>query len=257
MKTNLIRPDWAVPVNIRCLTTNRRVGTGQSNQSQDTPYASFNLATHVADKLELVLQNRVHLENIAALPASPLWLNQTHSTRVLEYNLKHLNADADASFTTQANQVSAVMTADCLPVLFTSTQGDWVAASHAGWRGLVDGILLETLKTYTGDGQILAWIGPAISQKHFEVGEELRQQFCQLDIENQTFFKPSDKAENKWLCDLTAIAERQLLQQGVRVTQSGLCTFENEDDFYSYRRDGITGRMASLIWIEPSCEAES
>ena len=260
MKHNLFTPNWSVPSNICSVYTTRRSVTGRTSPASfnATCYDFFNLAEHVDDDLSLVRQNRALLKTHLNLSKEPLWLSQTHSTQLVENKESSLGSgaapSADGSFSYSDEEVCVIMTADCLPVLFTTDKGDWVAAVHAGWRGLVDGILLETLKNYRADGKVLAWIGPAISQKYFEVGEEVKAEFCQLESKNKDFFKPSNE-NNKWLCDLAGIAKHQLTKQGVEVTQSHLCSFGNKEDFYSYRRDGKTGRMASLIWINESREA--
>lgn len=243
MKTNdivssLILPNWPAPTSVKAFSTKRFTSTDSSD---------FNLALHVGDDPKKVELNRATLQALTQHPDPALWLQQTHSIKVIQYGLEQQGVEADGCFSEDANQTCVVMTADCLPVLFCSENGDFVAAVHAGWRGLAAGILLETLKNYDGDSPLMAWIGPAISQQHFEVGAEVRDEFLALDPEFEPFF--ANKSE-KFMADLSAIAQLQLEKQGVAVYQSGLCSFDNEQDFYSYRRDGQTGRMASLIWIE-------
>ena len=244
--SSLIFPNWLAPNTIRAYSTTRLGGVSKEQ------YQGFNLAQHVDDESNAVDNNRQLLQQLVAHPPA-LWLEQVHSNRVIEYDVQALNDQADASFTSQTQQTCAIMTADCLPVLFCNQAGDWVAAAHAGWRGLADGVLLNTIKHYHGDSPLMAWIGPAISQQHFEVGDDVRQVFIEQDSANKAYF--IERANDKWLCDLAGIAEQQLQNNGVDVYLSNLCSFTDSERFYSYRRDGQTGRMASLIWIEASIEA--
>ena len=240
-ETNLLVPNWPAPAHIKAFCSTRRGGYSSE------PYQSFNVASHVGDDIDDVMLNRQLLQKSSSHP-SILWLQQVHSTILVPFNDDSQQMDADGSFTTQSQQTCAVMTADCLPVLLTDKKGTWVAAVHAGWRGLVDGILLNAVRQYQGDSSLIAWIGPAISQQYFEVGKDVYSAFCDLSDYNQDYFKP--KSEDKWLCDLPAIAEKQLSECQVDVFQSNLCTYADEEHYFSYRRDGITGRIVSLIWIE-------
>ncbi|MCU7836995.1 MAG: peptidoglycan editing factor PgeF [gamma proteobacterium symbiont of Taylorina sp.] len=246
-----IIPDWNVPENIKSLVTSRQGG------NSIFPYDSFNLATHVGDDSILVEQNRSALSKL--LPATPVWLNQVHSDVVVDAADVTGDIDADGSYTTQCNIVSAVMTADCLPVLVCTRQGDAVAALHAGWRGLLNGILeqgitkmLDACKRQPED--CLIWFGPTIGSDNFEVGDEVRQAFIDKSRHRaivEQYFKAVKGMKGKWLADLVKLAEYRLSQIGVENFSGGdYCTYADKEKFYSYRRDGITGRMASLIWIE-------
>jgi YfiH family protein len=203
---------------------------------------------HVGDNPADVEANRAQLAALANMPSAPVWLNQTHSTVVANIaTATDVVIDADASFTTQPGVVLSAMTADCLPILLAAKDGTAVSAVHAGWRGLADGIVENAVSLF--DTELQAWIGPAIGFDSFEVGEEVREAFCASHPEYTTAFKPHP-ASGKWLADLALIAEMKLKSLGVNsVTQSGLCTFKDPTRFYSYRRDGQTGRMASFVWI--------
>jgi YfiH family protein len=237
-----IYPDWPAPSHIKALTTTRKGGFSKQ------PFDSFNLALHVNDDVEQVLKNR-HLLN-QSLPSSPFWLSQTHTNKVVELTADTSNTPPnesfDGSFTSQAGVVCTVMTADCLPILLTDIQGSFVAAVHAGWRGLADGIIensLSNIKTDTSD--VLAWLGPAIGPECFEVEYDMKNQFA--DDEQAAFKVYGDK----WLCDIYALAVKRLNKLGVSKIYGGdHCTFKEDEQFYSYRRDGVCGRMASCIWIE-------
>ncbi len=236
-----IYPDWPAPVNVKALTTTREGGFSKP------PFDSFNLADHVNDDIEQVLKNRQLLNE--SLPNTPVWLSQTHTNKVVELMANtHIAESFDGSYTTQANIVCTVMTADCLPILLTDSQGSFVAAVHAGWRGLADGIIENTLANIKTDAnQILAWLGPAIGPECFEVGDDMKSQFA--DDEQATFKVYGDK----WLCDIYALAVKRLNKLGVNKIYGGQhCTYKEDALFYSYRRDGACGRMASCIWIESS-----
>lgn len=258
MKTNdafagLIVPNWAAPKSIKAFSTTRLTPAESSDKhvsdaTKRNAFAKFNLGQHVGDCSEQVVKNRAILQGITQHPEPALWLEQTHSTRVIKYSPLQVGFNADASFTRKKQQTCVVMTADCLPILLCSKKGDFVAAVHAGWRGLAGGVLLEALKKYHDQTDLMAWIGPAISQQHFEVGAEVREQFLGKNSKFECFFKAL--SSQKYLANLAGVAESQLENQGVDVYQSGLCSFADEERFYSYRRDGKTGRMASLIWIE-------
>ncbi|ACV26502.1 peptidoglycan editing factor PgeF [Kangiella koreensis] len=235
-----IRPNWPAPSHIKALSTTRTGGVSE------VPFDSLNLGLHVGDDKSKVFVNRKQLQSASEHPPVQ-WLNQVHSNRVVEYSGVDTLLDADAITTQKPAAACAVMTADCLPVLFTNSRGNWVAAAHAGWRGLADGILLNTVSQYAQAESLMAWIGPAISQDCFEVGDEVRQAFIDLNDGNQAQFVQNSRG--RWQADLVGLAKRQLENLGVDVYLSQLCTFKNEHQFYSYRRDGQTGRMASMIWI--------
>ena len=259
----ILLPEWPAPGNIKSLLTTRHGGWSTA------PFDSFNLAAHVDDDECNVKKNRQKLAEM--LPSEPVWLNQIHSNIVVDAALDTApdtaldtnNAgsiiDADGSFTTKSNAVSVVLTADCLPVLVCTRQGDGVAALHAGWRGLAQGILeqgieqlLRAAKRQPED--LLVWFGPAIGAENFEVGEEVRQIFLQTaQNQEQTAqcFVPVKEKNNKWLADIYQLARLRLSLIGVENFSGGnYCTYRDKENFFSFRRDGKTGRMASLIWIE-------
>lgn len=204
------------------------------------------------------MANRSQLKQLAGLPDEPVWLNQQHSVTLLdldsvaEADVKRLPAIADAAWTQQSHRVAAVLTADCLPILVTNRKGTMVCAIHAGWRGLLNGIVRNTLQQLPEDpAKLLVWIGPAIRQAHFEVGEEVFRAFVDLRFSNNTFFEAGE-TDGKYWADLPGLAKAELQAHGVYdVYDSGLCSYSDSDRFFSYRREGVTGRMASLIWISP------
>jgi len=249
MMPRLIQPNWPAPGNIKALSTTREGGVSHM------PYAGLNLGLHVQDDEQLVWQNRQLLMTAANLPQQPYWLNQTHSTTVVSlvgqsHNAEQLPA-ADASVTQMTGQVCLVMTADCLPLLICDKAGTQVAAIHAGWRGLLDGIIENTLAKLTATpNDLLVWLGPAISQAHFQVGSEVRDAFMAHDPQaSRAFIADGDK----WLADLYLLARQRL--QALMVNAADIyggdhCTYRETDLFYSYRRDSQTGRQASLIYLE-------
>jgi len=239
----LFKPDWPLPKNIVAWCTTREGGVSE------LPWGGFNLATHVKDDLAKVLINRASLIQQAKLPSEPEWLNQTHSTTIAKLETSQ-NRNADASITQTPKQVAVVLTADCLPLLICNQQGNEVAAIHAGWKGLLDGIVIKTINAMASEPkECMVWLGPAISQKYFEVGEDVKQQFCQAYQQAEQHFK--HQGNNKYHADLYGLAKDQLINLGVTAIYGGeLCSYEQGDKFYSYRRDGVTGRMASLIWIK-------
>lgn len=210
------------------------------------PWASFNLGDHVGDDPAHVAANRARLRE--SLPAEPGWLKQVHSARVVELG-RDTDFEADASFTRQLGQVCAVLTADCLPVLFCDRAGSVVAAAHAGWRGLAGGVLEATVAAMrVTPGEILAWMGAAIGPQAFEVGDDVRDAFVAQHPGAAVAFLPH--APGKWLADIYALARIRLAAVGVQAVHGGgRCTFTETETFFSYRRDGTTGRMASLIWL--------
>lgn len=238
-------PDWDIPDNVHALCTTRLGG------SSAPPFGGFNLASHVGDDQANVNKNRASLMALANLPQPPAWLDQQHTNHAIELKGQWGGEEtADASWSTTSKHIATVMTADCLPLLLTSFDGNTVAAIHAGWKGLADGIISETLSQLPcPPHQLSVWIGPAISVKHFEVGQDVVDAFIAKNPHNQTFFTCKSTQPQKYMADLPAIAEAELNALGVKkVQQSRLCSFEESALFYSYRRDGQTGRMASLIW---------
>ena len=246
-----IRPDWPAPKNVKALQSTRLGGVSHS------PYDSLNLGAHVLDDEQHVLENRRRLE--AFLPSPPLWLQQVHGTQVVTEVLAKDYPQADASITNQVNSVCAVMTADCLPVLLCDQSGCQVAAVHAGWRGLAAGILEKSLAQFRcAPESIMAWLGPAIGPDVFEVGMPVVEAFCDNDpLASAYFTKQPHKVSlsdtspiDKWHADLYGLARLRLKQSGVKQIYGGnFCTLGDEDRFFSYRRDGTTGRMASCIWL--------
>lgn len=236
----MILPDWPAPARVHGLMTLRTGGVSQG------PWTSFNLGDHVGDDPTHVTANRAQLRR--QLPAEPAWLRQVHSARVVEAG-RAPSPEADASFSRETGQVCAVLTADCLPVLFCDRAGSVVAAAHAGWRGLADGVLEATVAAMqVAPGEVMAWMGAAIGPQAFEVGDEVRAAFVAQQPEATVAFVPH--APGKWLADIYALARIRLGHAGVEaVYGGGRCTFNEADAFYSYRRDGVTGRMASLIWL--------
>ncbi|MEA5098539.1 MAG: peptidoglycan editing factor PgeF [Burkholderiaceae bacterium] len=250
---NTFIPDWpGLPTNVGALQTVRSGGASAAPYDDGTTGGhGFNLALHVGDDPQQVRQNRALLR--ALLPAEPAWLTQTHSTTVVDAASATNAPEADASVTTERGVVCVVMTADCLPVLLCDARGTLVAAAHAGWRGLADGVLQATVEAMRAKGaaDILAWFGPAIGPQAFEVGDDVRQAFAAGGIDPADGFAPIDGNSGKYLGDMTALARAALAGVGVsRIAGGGLCTVTDWRRFYSFRRDDITGRMASLIWLK-------
>ena len=245
---SMIIPNWNAPKNVKAFASTRFEGFSTG------AYQGLNLGTHVGDDASLVEKNRAWLKQQADMPTSPVWLNQTHSTdvvTVLEPTTDIL--DADGAFTTATGVVCSAMTADCLPVILTDTKGTQVAAVHAGWRGLAGGILENAVAKFSNldsDNQIMAWLGPAIGKDAFEVGDDVFEAFVNFDPQAQLAFQA--KAEpGKWLANMSQLATQRLAKVGVsQVIDSNLCTYADSDAFYSYRRDGITGRQATFIWLD-------
>ena len=237
-----LKPDWPAPPGIQACCTTRRGGVSQA------PFDSLNLGLHVGDNAEDVARNRDRLRDALQLPGEPSWINQTHSTRVITLEQDD-GRDADAAITREPGRIAVVMTADCLPILLCNRQGSEVAAIHAGWRGLQAGVLQGTISTMQSPPrQLMAWIGPGISQGCFEVGEEVYAAFVDADAAATSWFLANRPGH--WLCDLAGLAESVLRQQGVAdVLRSPHCSYRDAEMFYSYRREPVSGRMASLIWI--------
>lgn len=250
MTLPVIRAEWPASPRVRTLITTRVGGCSQP------PYDSLNLGTHVGDLPADVAANRARLHPY--LPAEPVWLSQVHGTHCLDLDALAAEPrpgptpEADAALTRRGGAVCAIMTADCLPVLFCDAGGRVVAAAHAGWRGLLDGVLEATVRAMAvAPDDILAWLGPAIGPAAFEVGDDVRAAFVARDASASAAFHPHLAAAGKWWCDIEALARQRLIACGVtRIHGGGLCTASDPARFYSYRRDGVTGRMASLIWLD-------
>jgi len=236
-----IEPEWPVPPGVRAVSTLRRGGVSVG------PYQSLNLGAHVGDEPSRVAENRRRLRDALNLPAEPVWLNQVHGKQLIRADVPS-DRNADAAFTYQTGVVCAVMTADCLPVLLCSKEGDRVATVHAGWKGLAAGII-EAAVELLGGGNLLAWLGPAIGPDAFEVGHEVRETFVRKRAAFAAAFRETENA--KWLADLYHLARIALNDAGISaIYGGGFCTLSNAEDFFSYRRDPVTGRMATLIWRE-------
>lgn len=265
---SLISADWPAPNRVKAFVTTRAGGVSQP------PFNRFNLALHVEDNPQHVERNRSHLLDLLQIEskaplASLVWGSQVHGIDVVRLPLPDdkvvSNIEADAFYTQTPLQPCLVMTADCLPVVFCSKQGDEVAVAHAGWRGLASGVLEQTLKQFTCTASdIMAWLGPAIGQRQFEVGAEVREAFLQTnqvnlkadDVQAQIkaafILSPRSGAEKqKYFADIFALARIRLAACGVHaIYGGGECTVTNASQYYSYRRDGKTGRMATLVWFE-------
>jgi len=239
----MIYPDWPAAASVKAVTTTRHAGVSKG------PYDSLNLADHVGDTAAAVRRNRVTIQHQLNLPGRPAWLNQVHGDRAVDAANSGERPSADAGFTDQPHVVCAVLTADCLPVLFCDRRGTRVAAAHAGWRGLASGVLESTVRALDTDpGQLMAWLGPAIGPGAFEVGGEVRRVFVEQHAEAAGAFLA--RPHGHWLADLYQLARIRLLASGLTALYGGgFCTFTDRQRFYSYRRDGMTGRMASLIWL--------
>jgi YfiH family protein len=235
-----LQPDWPAPAKIHAATTLRTGGVSHH------PYDSLNPATHVGDDPDSVRQNRQIIIAMLALPSEPIWLNQTHSNRAIKAVATTSPQQADASYTNQPSVVCAVMTADCLPLLACAADGSEIAAIHAGWRGLLDGIIDNTI-TALQNNNMLIWLGPAIGPKCFEVGAEVREAFMTKSPNYAAAF--SRQSNEKWLADIYQLARINLAKLGINKVYGGnFCTVTDQERFYSYRRDKDTGRMATLIW---------
>ena len=238
-----IAADWPAPANVRALTTLRAGGTSTG------AFASLNLGEHVGDDPGAVARNRAILRERLRLPAEPCWLKQVHGTDVIEAG-HATGATADGSFTSMTGTVCAVLTADCLPVFLCDREGTQVALLHAGWRGLASGVVEAGTRAMRVHGtELLAWLGPAIGPGAYQVGEDVRAAFVAHDPDTAMAFLPD--GEGKWLADMYALARARLAAAGITaVFGGGHCTFREHERFFSFRRDGVTGRMASLIWLE-------
>jgi len=235
-------PQWPAPPNVRAFVTTRSGGKSA------VPYESFNLAMHVGDAEASVAHNRARLR--AQLPAEPLWLNQVHGVRVAQADSFVAGERADAAVAHTARAVLAVLTADCLPVLLCDRSGTAVGVAHAGWRGLAAGVIENAIAALRRPNeQVLAFLGPAIGPAAYEVGEEVRRAFVRSDAMAAGAFRPG--TNGRYFADLYELARQRLSKAGIMSVFGGQhCTFHEPDRFFSYRRDGITGRMASVIWLD-------
>ncbi|MEQ1601239.1 MAG: peptidoglycan editing factor PgeF [Methylophilaceae bacterium] len=240
-ETDFIYPDWPAPANVKALQTTRAGGLSRA------PYDSLNLGTHVADVAHIVAANRLRLSPF--LPAEPVWLNQVHGVHVIDASNANGLPEADAAYSKKSGIVCTVMTADCLPVLLCDEAGTVVAAAHAGWRGLCQGVLGATvIAMHTPPEKLMAWLGPAIGAHVFEVGNEVRSAFIAQDEQAAQAFTAAPN--NKWLMNIYQLARQRLKVAGIAHVYGGnFCTYTDKSRFFSYRRDGLTGRMASMIWL--------
>ncbi|MBL8523203.1 MAG: peptidoglycan editing factor PgeF [Betaproteobacteria bacterium] len=246
-KSQLIVPDWPAPAGVRAFFTTRVGGVSEG------PFASLNLGLHVGDDPALVAENRARVR--AHLPDEPVWLNQVHGSNVVNVRADtHYRdlAPADAAVSDVPSRVCSVMVADCLPVLFCDTEGKWVGAAHAGWRGLAAGVLERTTAAMpVAPSNLMAWLGPAIGPTAFEVGQDVVDAFVRHDPTASSAFKARVNATGKYLADIYTLARQRLNAAGVnRIYGGDFCTVSDTSRFFSYRRDGKTGRMAGLIWID-------
>ena len=235
-----ITPDWPALENVHAATTLRTGGVSRA------AYRSLNLAQHVGDVASQVSDNRDTIAAMLHLPAEPFWLNQVHGNKVITAEQNPAQEEADASYSDQPGVVCGILTADCLPVLLCNKQGTRIAAAHAGWRGLLAGIIDHTVDKFQGQ-ELLVWLGPAIGPKSFEVGADVYVSYVNKSVKYRAAFTKRKNA--KWLADIYHLAQINLLELGVREIYGGkYCTYSDAERFYSYRRDGATGRMATLIW---------
>jgi YfiH family protein len=235
--------DWPAPARVWALTTTRTGGASRG------AYASFNLGEHVGDDPQAVQHNRARLRTALALPADPRWLKQVHGVDVVNAAHATVGVEADGAWTDRSGVVCAVLTADCLPIFLCDTRATKVALLHAGWRGLARGIVESGVRALNAPAhELLAWLGPAIGPDAYEIGEDMRRAFVQADAGDAEAFRPA--GPGRWRADLYALARRRLYRSGVHAVTGGeRCTLRERERFYSYRRDGVTGRMASLIWL--------
>jgi YfiH family protein len=239
--SDLIVPDWPAPRAVRAIITTRRGGVSAGG------YASLNLGAHVGDDRASVSANRARLRD--HVPAEPLWLSQVHGTTVVDAATAVEGEQADAAVAHRAGQVLAILTADCLPVLLCHTGGRAIGIAHAGWRGLAAGVIERTLERLgVPPGETLAYLGPGVGRRSYEVGAEVRDAFVRHDAQAEAAFVASRPGH--FHADLYALARQRLQKQGIMAVLGGdCCTFTDKERFFSYRRDGETGRMASLIWL--------
>jgi YfiH family protein len=237
-----IPADWPVADGVVAGTTLRHGGVSKGS------YATLNLGAGTDDETRAVSENRSRFRSLCGLPSDPRWLTQVHGSRVVVEPPSGKSPDADAAITRQSGIVCAVLTADCLPVLFAAADGKELAVAHAGWRGLAGGVLEATVRAMSTDPrELLAWLGPAISQANFEVGDEVRQEFLAHDAAAAACFAPNERG--RWQADLYGLARMRLGGAGVEQISGGeYCTFAEPQRFYSYRRDGACGRMASFVF---------
>jgi YfiH family protein len=242
----VLTPVWLAPRVVRAAFTLRNGGVSAA------PFDSLNLGAHVGDSPDAVTENRRRVRSGLDLPAEPVWLEQVHGTRVADLDMPSEagRGSADAIITRQAGKVCVVQVADCMPIFLAARDASAIGVAHAGWRGLAAGVLEATVaKLAVAPGEVIAWLGPAISMRHFEVGDEVREAFLAQDPGASGAFARNERS--RWQCDLGALARRRLTRLGVcAVTGGTWCTYADPARFFSFRRDGRCGRMAALIWLE-------
>ena len=235
--------NWPAPVHVRAGVSLRKGGVSLS------PFDELNLGLHVGDDVKNVLSNRNILSQHLGLTSAPVWLDQIHSTNIISLDDHTITASADGSNTVKKNIACTIMTADCVPILFCNAAGTKVAAIHAGWKGISSGIVEKAIHLFSRPDTIYAWIGPCISSDYYEVCKDVYGQF----LDHKTILKTAfiKKDEDRWYCDLTKIIKTILENEGVhQIYEWGLCTDKMNKLFYSHRREGITGRQASMIWMQ-------
>ena len=244
MSLSWLQIDWPAPPGVRVLSSFRSGGASAP------PYDSLNLGDHVGDDPRAVAENRRQLQLAAGLPAEPVWLEQVHGVNVADLDSHGPYGPADAALTRRFGRVCAILTADCLPVVIASESGETIAAAHAGWRGLKDGVIGATVQAMgVAPQRLIVWLGPAIGPRHFEVGAEVREAFLEVDSKNIDAFVGN--ARGRFMADLALLARRQLGRLGItRIYGGGECTYTRADRYFSHRRDGITGRQGTFIWRE-------
>jgi YfiH family protein len=234
---------WPAPPQIHAGTSVRFGGHSQS------PYNDLNLALHVGDNPENVIENRHILSEYLNLPAAPIWLDQTHSSNIISLDVNRDNFSADGSYTSMRNKICTILTADCVPILLCDANGTRIAAIHAGWKGICGGIIEKAINEFSNPASILVWIGPCISSQYYEVGSDVYTKCLAHSARLKSAFEQVN--EDHWYCNLNNLVKIILENSGVgSIYECGLCTYEEDSLFYSYRRDGITGRTATMIWIE-------
>jgi YfiH family protein len=238
----LLIPDWPLPPGVRAVQTTRAGGFSSG------PWGRLNLALHTGDDPLTVYRNRLRLTEALGLPKEPVWPRQVHGAGVAQADTMTEDTPADAVVARTSGPICCVQTADCLPVLFASADGHRVAAAHAGWRGLVAGVLEAAVQAMEcPPEQITAWLGPAIGAEAFEVGPEVRAAFLARDPEAMKAFRSG--AGDRWFADVYRLARQRLRSAGIRdIHGGGRCTYSEPETFFSYRRDGVCGRMGTLIW---------
>ncbi len=244
----VIEADWPAPACVHALTTTRRGGVSVG------PFASLNLAHHTGDMTHAVAENRRRLRKQCGLPREPYWLDQVHGDRVVEAGTASAPVQADGAVTAHAGVVCAVLTADCLPLFLCHRSGQRVGLVHVGWRGLAGGIVERGVEALGAEGvEVLAWLGPAIGPQAFEVGGEVRDYLCRGQPRRVTALFTPAEGQDKWRADLFGLVAQRLRGMGVYKCfyQDTQCTLGQPGRFFSHRRDGRCGRMASLIWVDP------